>query len=294
MGGNYLNAGAINPAQYLQNMYASQAFIGGDDSAMGFGPTCGGGGIDSLFTGNLMASPYSQFGAGQYGSSYGASGYRYPGSEMQNMSLADAADYKEYLQNQQIDRDVRQQLKLKGAAFKASAGEDTISRRIMYLQDKIATNDQDNIGGEYQKLYNTVKDTLAENRITNASDEQIKAYAEKLYAMKTGQGLADSIHANADSPLWAGFKKGLFANDALGLNLTSRTSAEENIARISGTPEDKRAKNTETMGKWLGFAATALGFIGLIALFRGRAPKNLKAPKVPTTAPTTPPLSAIT
>lgn len=284
MGGNYLNAGAINPAQYLQNMYASQAFIGGDDSAMGFGPSCGGG-IDSLFSGNMMANPCLGMMGGGYGMGYGGMGYRYPGMEMQNMSLADAADYKEYLQSQQVDRDVRQQLKLKGAAFQASAGEDAISRRIMYLQDKIATNDQDNVSGEYQKLITTIKNTLGEGRIT-ANDEQVRAYAEKLYAMKTGKSLINDIHENSDGALWAGFKKGLFANDALGLHFTSRTTAEENIARISGTPEDKRSKTNETLGKWLGWAATGLGVLVLARLFR-RSPRAAAAatPAATATAP---------
>lgn len=267
----------FNPTQlYTSRIGALDTFQ--DSSALNYD--------DSIF--NPM------YGGGAYGGAYGArsmyggmSGGMYgygPGSEIMNMTQEQYLNYQEKMNQRmeeydeaarlrQIDRSVRFRHRQEAAEFAADAPENAISRQIASLQRKIKEDDQDNIMHEYEKLTKLVRQKLEESGYRNVPDEQIKAYAEKLYANSTGANVVDDIKTNSTSPLLQGLGEGT----GLGfLFHHSDVNASDNIARITG----ENVSQSDKTWKWAGRILGAVGLlVALPLIFKGgKGIKNLIKP----------------
>lgn len=282
--GNNQATGAVNntqqvrryPANYFMDAYQANAMIMGDDSIFGTAPIAGG----LTYTGDLMSSPFSgyNYSGGGYGG-YGGynSGYygRGPGSETMNMTQEEYLKYQYQLQTVKMQEDA----KLKQAAgrerFNANAGERSLNRRLDALHRSVRSN-QDHVLDEYNKSKETLKATLAKNKMLDTSlsdeqiDEQLKGTLDAMYEEKFGKGIVDDLEANGHSSFVQGLIEG--AGFGLGGALTSSRSVGQNREAITGEAESRTEVNVRRLGRFTAGAATGGAAFGLGAL----ALKNIK------------------
>ncbi len=147
-----------------------------------------------------------------------------------------------------IDRQVNLYKGQNNAQYQMSAQTDGISRQVQILSQKAQNNEQNNIQAEYNRLVAAVKDTYG-SQMTGLSAEQkeaqAKAYAERIYAQQTGALLTDDLERNGNDSFVAGFKQ------VVTFGLGNRTTAQENISKITGA----KLTTAETTKKYLGYAA---------------------------------------
>lgn len=259
----------VNPSQFWAQSYASQAMIDGDDTFMGMAPVGGQAYMnsgDSIYGNGFPGAA----GIGFTGAYPGAMGMGYgPGSEVMNMTQEQYMAYQESLENNQIDKQVRQQHKLASAGFRVSAAKDAVTSQIGVLQRKIHDNEQDYVVKEYNRLDTVAKEELAELGITNPTPAQLSAYKQKLYFEATGKSITDDLTEHGDSGFVHGLKKGMFG---IGHLFANKTSYEANISAITGENESSTSKTWEKVGfgasALLTGGAVALGIFGLLKKVR--------------------------
>ena len=147
-----------------------------------------------------------------------------------------------------IDRQVNLYKGQNNAQYQMSAQTDGISRQVQILSQKAQNNEQNNIQAEYNRLVAAVKDTYGSQMAGLSADQQeaqAKAYAERIYAQQTGAMLTDDLERNGNGSFLAGFKQ------VVTLGLGNRTTAQENISKITGA----KLTTAETSKKYLGYAA---------------------------------------
>lgn len=219
------------------------------------------GGLDADISGCLGMN--SSIMGGGFGNGYGVYGGYGPGSECQNMTQKQYLAYQEELENLQIEKQIRQKDKIEYAEFKSTASKDAISREIGVLHDQILDNKQDRISDTYGRITNAVREKFKEAGYTEIPEDQVKAYAEKLYYEATGARLTDDIRNHGDNSFVKGLKDGAFG---LGWLLNDKTSREENISSISG----EEVSNADQFGLWSGrILAGAGSLVALPFVLRG-------------------------
>ncbi len=175
------------------------------------------------------------------------------------------------LQNSQLSNQIEYQKRMNGASFAMTSEQDMITRQIGILQTKVKNNEQDDIMSCYNKLLETVRQQLRSQGIHNFSNDQVKAYAEKLYFQATGNSLTDDIAQHGGGQFSTGLKQGLFCG--LGSLLCNNRTAKENIAEITGQDVSKKDKFWKGAGQVISGALT-----GALAIFAAiKAPKLLAA-----------------
>lgn len=274
---NGLAMSRFNPTQlYAGRIGALDTFqdsgaLDYDDSI--FNPMYGGGGYGGGYGVNPM---YGGIGGGMYGWGPGSETMKMTQQEYlkyQNDMSRQMEEYDEAARLRQMDRSVRFRHSQEAAEFAADAPDNSISRQIATLQRKIKDDDQDNIIPEYGKLFGLVKKKLEDSGYHNVPEEQIKAYAEKLYANSTGANVVDDIKINSTSP----FLQGIGEGTGIGfLFHNSKINASDNIATITG----EKVSQSDKSWKWAGRILGALGTLIAIPLLikGGKGLKGLIKP----------------
>lgn len=229
----------------------------GDDIFYGMDPVNSGTG--GIGMGSTFGNQPSIFGNG-YGMNYGF-------NQMPPMKEGESLDeYKERvrsymaLQNEmqqfQTEMQVNNQKRNNGINFALTSEEDMVTRQIAILQSKIKANEQDQIMDCYNKLLQSAKQQLKNQGIdvNSVSNDQLKAYVEKLYGQATGKSMTDEIAEHGSGQFGAGFKDGLFG---LGWLFTNKRTAKDNIAEITGEPTSRKDKWNRVLGTAVSAILTA-------------------------------------
>lgn len=243
------------PAQnYFTQAYSNMVGLSDlADDTLGYGAASLGCG--SIFGGGMY--PMGNMYGSMYGMGYG------PGSERMNMSQIDSMRYDSKIRDYQLQENIRQQKQMEGAQFSVNAAKDVILAKAGVLQSVVKDNDQDAVAGAYQNLYNAAKGQLEEAGFTNATPDQIRAYASKLYYEATGKRITADLEEHGDGNFLHGFKQGLGCG--LGALLTNNRSTEENISEITGKPESTASKAWSWVGR---ITAGALTIAAGVLLFK--------------------------
>ena len=169
-------------------------------------------------------------------------------------------NYQQYYDNMTTMQDFYSQYNLHNVELQrnndilinnADAG---IKKAYGILQNKIVSNEQEQIIGALENFKNAVK-----SKYPNATDEQIANYTSYIYSqLNGGVDLPTAIQTNGTSSFWQGFKQAV----GLGLFADNKT-AEENIAEISGQPESRSSQMAKHSGRATG-AAVIGGIIGFL------------------------------
>ncbi|MGN1124886.1 MAG: hypothetical protein ACI4SM_01745 [Candidatus Gastranaerophilaceae bacterium] len=226
-----VNFGMVNP--YMNSMNIMDAPLMNASTAMGMNPF----GMD-----------YSM-GMG-YGYGMGAWNPQYQMNVMQQWD------------NFGINRQVQTYQNQNNAQFKMASQTEAISRQINILQNQIKADNQDNVKKEYDKLLVAVNNSYGSQMQTGLTaeekDAQIRAYAERLYTQQTGTYITDDIREHSSNSFVSGLKR------VLTLGLGSKTTADENIAKIEGTDLTRKTKSQKLAGEIVG---ALLGGVGTLAAF---------------------------
>lgn len=226
-------------------------------SYLGFGPMS--------MCGSIMPM---QFGAGN------CCGYG-PGSELMNMSLEGYTAKMNQLEDMQIERQVNREHRLEAAEFRSKAPNDVIANKIGVLHDLAVENNQDQVAEKFAELEQAVRGTIKDVYHLEPDAQQVKAYAQKLYAKNIGRNVIDDLRDYGDSPFWSGAKK---AAGGIGWLFMDKKTSDENIADISGKriPRSDKAKEVAGMvtSGLLTAGAAILGCILLKGKFAKAAAKT--------------------
>ena len=248
-----VNFGILNPALYQPDadlMMNTPILNAG--TAMGY-PTgvtmqFGTPAVAPMATPLMSGAPVNPFVAGGYGM-----GVWNPQYQMNVMQQWD---------NFGINRQVQTYQNQNNAQFKMASQTEAISRQINILQNQIKADNQDNVKKEYDKLLVAVNNSYGSQMQTGLTaeekDAQIRAYAERLYTQQTGTYITDDIREHSSSSFVSGLKR------VLTLGLGSKTTADENIAKIEGTDLTRKTKSQKLAGEIVG---ALLGGVGTLAAF---------------------------
>lgn len=232
------NVAAINGMYPMYNSYFNQAALSNlydmDYSPMGMG--------GSIFGGGMMPFMPS-FGGGLNYDSYF--------NNMKNY-LNFTSDYNLQMVENQRRNDLR-----------INATDEGIQNAAAILKEKIDANEQEQIQAAFAAY---VKSVAA--KYPGESKQNIINRAKSLYANLYNISINDDIRAKGNNS----FKQGLY--QTLTLGLADNTTAEENIAILSGQPVSRTEQTNKVLGR------TAGGFImgtgAVLGLSQIKALKHLK------------------
>ncbi len=177
-----------------------------------------------------------------------------PGYNMDNY-------YKQMVDYQQKSREA-------DATLKKTMRDMRQARRT--LEDKIINNEQQQILPAFKEYVNKV---AAYNGDTDGSYEDMKNTAIDMYEEQTGKALQTHIRENGNSSFVHGLKEVGF------LGFGDKVSAEQNIAKITGTKEGKTEGVLKSAGN--ATAGAAYGLAGALLAPKVSAAKLPKVQKLP-------------
>ncbi|HNW25955.1 MAG TPA: hypothetical protein PLG15_06185 [Candidatus Gastranaerophilaceae bacterium] len=245
------------------NLSGDDIFYGNDDFLS-----------SSIFNNNGF-NTLNNLGGGCFGPTILQNSYGYPGQMPMMQEGETLEEYakrvKDYvglqgeiqndMQKSQLNNQVEYQKRMNGVNFDLTSEEDAITRQIAILQSKIKANEQDQIMSCYNKLLQSAKQQLAAQGIdvSKISNDQLKAYVEKLYNQATGKSMTDEIAENGTGQFWSGFGKGFFG---LGTLFGNSRTAQDNISDITGEPLSKSQMTSKAVGGSLGVVAAGAICVG--------------------------------
>ena len=231
------NVGSVNAPLMGAFQYNPYAMDGFDEIDMSYNQPFAMGG--SIFDG----SGYGGMGMPMMPMTGGVTGYN-PQSYFNNMR-----DYQKFY----IDYNVDQQNMQRNADLRINASLEGIKDAAAVLQDKIKQNEQDQVPDAFKAYVQSVRTAYGQG-----SEKEVEARALNLYGQMTGKSLIQDLRDNGHGS----FTQGLL--QSLTFSTTYRTSAEDNIATITGQPAGTTEKFTQGCGKVVG-AGAAGAAIGAIA-----------------------------
>ncbi len=176
-----------------------------------------------------------------------------------------------------MENQVKYQKKSREADISLNAAQRNMRQKGLQLHEKIELNEQDQIMPAFNEYIESVRSYYGDD----CDENDLKNTALQHYEEQFGKTIQKDIRENGDASYVAGVKQ---AFSFLGLN--NKTTAEENVAKITGQPEGKTEKNwkaagTATVGAVTG--ATIGGFAPKIAktkalstIFKGGGPTKWK------------------
>jgi len=197
--------------------------------------------MNPYMMGNMMdaplLNPYTSMGMG-YGMVGGIPGFN-PQQQMQNIQQWD---------NFGVNRQVAGFKNQNNAQFQMQAQNGSIERQVRILSEQIKENNQDNVKAEYQKLLQAIRATYGSQIQGSEEDKELtlKQYADQIYAQMTGSYMTDDIRANSSSSFVSGIKQ------ILSFGFGNKTTADENIAMISGAKQTRGSKASKVAGNIVG------------------------------------------
>ena len=179
---------------------------------------------------------------------------------------------KQYMDNIQewdnfgVSRQVAGFKNQNNAQFQMQAQNGSIERQARILAEQIKQNNQDNIRTEYDKLIQTIKSAYG-SQMQGSEDEKLlsaKQYADQVYAQVTGTYMTDDIRANSSSSFVSGIKQ------VLTFGFGNKTTADENIAYITGAKQTTGSKASTVAGNIVGGLLGGLVAVGAFLIGKGR------------------------
>lgn len=145
------------------------------------------------------------------------------------------------------------------ARFQMQAQNGSIERQVRILAQEIRANNQDNVKAEYNKLLQAVRSAYG-SQVQGGSDKDyelsIKQYADQIYAQYMGTYMTDDIKAHSTSSFVTGLKQ------MFSFGLSNKTTADENIATITGAKQTDGSKAGKTAGNIVGGLLGGLVAVG--------------------------------
>ncbi len=214
-------------------------------------------GVDSLpaitNTNDMLMFPFLDNYRAQLDSFDATSGnldYTYPGRiGMAPVDTSQMYTQMQRTQEQMMDFNMRQQQRYRYNNAEVTAPLNKLTLAATTLQSKILENEQDQIEGALQAFVQAYRQAYdPEGTMDN---ETALANAVTEYQKLTGKSLLADIKDNGSSAFMSGFVRsatfGLFGD---------RTTADENIAKVTGQPVSEASKKWHTVGRVAGKAAT--------------------------------------
>ncbi len=155
--------------------------------------------------------------------------------------------YYENMMNNQV----KYQQRTREADITLNAAYKNMRQKGIVLNEKIQLNEQEQIMPAFKDYVASVKSYYG----SNANEEDLKNIALELYQQQFGNTIQKDIRTHGSDSFIHGIKQvGL-------LGFGDKTSAEDNIAKITGQPKGKSEKYKVWAGNALvGAVVTALGF----------------------------------
>ena len=195
---------------------------------------------------SLSTNPYMGYGMG-YGMGVGMMN---PQTMMTNIQQWD-----DFGMNRQVSTYKNQN----NARFQMQAQNGSIERQVRILAQEIRANNQDNVKAEYNKLLQAVRSAYG-SQVQGGSDKDyelsIKQYADQIYAQYMGTYMTDDIKAHSTSSFVTGLKQ------MFSFGLSNKTTADENIATITGAKQTDGSKAGKTAGNIVGGLLGGLVAVG--------------------------------
>ena len=165
--------------------------------------------------------------------------------------------------DQSIDYQVKYNEKMRDADLRINSPQEGVKKFASYLQEKIKTNEQEQIKEAYARFKESVRSLYP-----NASEEDLANRTSTLYAQCTGKSIVDDIRENGRDSLTQGFLQ------SVTFGLVDGKTAEENISELTGMPVGRYEKMKKIAGNAAGGAVVGgLGATLLGALFKFKCPK---------------------
>lgn len=201
---------------------------------------------------------YSIYPGGMMGMGGSIFGMPYVGGVGNNQNYFD--NMKEY-QKFYIDYNIDQQKMQRNADMRINASMEGVRNSANALRDKIINNEQDQIEEAYKRYVNAVAAAYGDG-----TPQEITARAKTLYEQMTGKSITEEIRHYGHGSMTQGVIQ------SLTFGLYNRTSAEDNVSKISGSPVGSGEKTKHNAGRIAG-----AGIIGGIAYGIANACKSGKA-----------------
>ena len=169
---------------------------------------------------------------------------------MPNMNYNSDTYYQnmdKYYENM-MNNQVRYQQRTREADITLNAAYKNMRQKGLVLNEKIQLNEQEQIMPAFKDYVESVRSYYGKD----ADDEDLKNTALELYQQQFGNTIQKDIRTNGSDSFLHGLKQvGL-------LGFGDKTSAEDNIAKITGQPKGK----TEKYKEWGGNALAGVGLTG--------------------------------
>lgn len=167
---------------------------------------------------------------------------------------------KEY-QKFYVDYNIDQQKMQRNADMRINASMEGIKNSAAALRDKIINNEQDQIEEAYKQYVNSVAVAYGDG-----TPQEIISRAKTLYEQMTGKSIIEDIRQYGHGSMTQGFIQ------SLTFGTYNRTSAEDNVSKITGSPVGTGEKTKHNIGRLAG-----AGTIGGIAYGIAKGFKSGKA-----------------
>ena len=149
----------------------------------------------------------------------------------------------------------------RNADMRINASMEGIKNSAAALRDKIINNEQDQIEEAYKQYVNSVAVAYGDG-----TPQEIISRAKTLYEQMTGKSIIEDIRQYGHGSMTQGFIQ------SLTFGTYNRTSAEDNVSKITGSPVGTGEKTKHNIGRLAG-----AGTIGGIAYGIAKGFKSGKA-----------------
>lgn len=143
---------------------------------------------------------------------------------------------------------IDQQKMQRNADLQINGAMESIAEHAANLKDKIRQNEQDQVMEAYNKLVNTVRSAYGEG-----SEEEINSRAMRLYQQFSGKDLVEDLRENSHCSALQGYLQ------TLTLGTYCRSSAEDNIAKITNQSVPTGEKTAQNLGRLAGIGTIGTG-----------------------------------
>lgn len=190
-----------------------------------------------------------------YGMDMNSSVFNYMPYNMPYMNYNSDSYYQnmdKYYENM-MDNQVKYQQRTREADITLNASYKNMRQKGLVLNEKILLNEQEQIMPAFNDYVESVRSYYG----NEAKDEDLKNIALELYQQQFGNTIQKDIRTNGSDSFAHGLKQvGL-------LGFGDKTSAEDNISKITGQPKGK----TEKYKEWAGNAVAGVGITGTALAF---------------------------
>ena len=177
-------------------------------------------------------------GCGQVAAPVCQTGIPFTGGYYQDMD----GYYEKMMENQ-----VSYQKQTRAADMKINAAQRNLRQKGLVLREKIQLNEQDQIMPAFKEFLEAARQFYGDE----GSEEDLLSIAKQAYEDQFQVTIQKDIREHGSSSLWHGMK------EVWTLGHADNSSAEDNVAKITGAPKSKAEADWEAFGNFL--AGTTVG-----------------------------------